>query len=235
MAATIETIDNLHGPAGPLEALLNVGKADATYAAVVCHPHPPSGGTMHTKVVYQAMKAFSHFGLPVLRFNFRGTGRSGGVHSGGPGEIEDVRAAIDWLEQTFQLPILLAGFSFGANIGFQAACGDRRVKGMVGLGMPLVAGGRSYHYDFLRDCSAPKLFLTGSEDPFAPRQSMEQIFANAPEPKEMHWIDGAEHFFAGVAGSPAPKLAEMQLAMRQWLGARFFLEVPAQPVAFRPA
>ncbi len=177
---------------------------------------------MHTKVVYQAMKAFSHFGLPVLRFNFRGTGRSAGVHSGGPGEIEDVRSAIDWLDKTFQLPLLLAGFSFGANIGFQAACGDPRIQGLVGLGMPLSAGGRDYNYDFLHGCTAPKLFLTGSEDPFAPRELMEQTFKASPDPKEMHWIEGAEHFFAGVPGSHQPKLDRMQLAMRQWLEKRFF-------------
>lgn len=227
MAATIQTVEDLRGPAGPLEALLNVGRVDATHCAVVCHPHPPSGGTMHTKVVYQAMKAFSHFGLPVLRFNFRGTGLSAGVHSGGPGEIEDVRAAIDWLQHTFQLPVLLAGFSFGANIGFQAACGDARVVGLVGLGMPLEAGGRSYNYDFLHFCTAPKLFLTGAEDPFAPRAVMEWTFQQTPEPKDMQWIDGAEHFFAGVPGSPAPKLDRMQLAIRQWLSARYFPATPA--------
>lgn len=182
---------------------------------------------MHTKVVYQAMKAFSHFGIPVLRFNFRGTGLSAGVHSGGPGEIEDTRAAISWLQENFALPILLAGFSFGANIGFQAACGDPRVVGLVGLGMPLTAGGRSYSYDFLHGCKAPKLFLTGSADPFAPREIMEQTFHDAPDPKEMHWIDGAEHFFAGVPGSPKPKLDRMQLAMRQWLTQQFFPETPA--------
>ena len=228
MTATIQTVEDLYGPAGALEALLNVGRSDSAYTAVVCHPHPPSGGTMHTKVVYQAMKAFSHFGVPVLRFNFRGTGRSAGVHSGGPGEIEDTRAAIDWLNRTFQVPILLAGFSFGANIGFQAACGDSRVKGLVGLGMPLQAGGRSYSYDFLSGCMAPKLFLTGAADPFAPRAIMESMFAAAPEPKEMHWIDGAEHFFAGIPGSPQPKLDRLQMAMRRWLGERYFPGLSAE-------
>jgi alpha/beta superfamily hydrolase len=181
---------------------------------------------MHTKVVYQAAKAFSHFGLPVLRFNFRSAGRSEGVHTNGPGEIEDVRAALDWLDREFKLPILLAGFSFGSNIGFQAACGDPRVKGLVGLGMPLQAGGRSYSYEFLANCTAPKLFLTGAEDPFAPRSQMEQFFATAPDPKEMHWIEGAEHFFAGVPGSPQPKLDRMQLAMRTWLSKTFFPDTP---------
>ena len=224
---TIQTVDDLFGPAGRLEALLNVGRTDAAYAAIVCHPHPPSGGTMHTRVVYQAMKALGHFGVPVLRFNFRGTGLSEGVYSNGPGEIMDVRAALDWLEREFHLPILLAGFSFGANIAFRAGCGDPRIHGMIGLGMPLEAGGRRYSYEFLHKCTAPKLFLTGAEDPFAPRSVMETIFAGAPEPKEMHWIEGAEHFFMGVPSSPQPKLDRMQLALRQWLSATFFPETPA--------
>ncbi|WP_334239778.1 alpha/beta hydrolase [Terriglobus sp. ADX1] len=222
MAGTIQTVETLRGPAGRLEALLNVGAADAAYSAVVCHPHPPSGGTMHTKVVYHAAKAFSHFGVPVLRFNFRGTGLSEGTHDHGPGEIADVKAALDWLQHEFGLPILLAGFSFGANIGFRAACGDERVKGLVGLGMPLSAGGRSYSYEFMKRCTQPKLLLTGSEDPFAPRAVMEQVFREAPGETEMQWIDGAEHFFAGVPGSPAMKLDQMRLVMQDWLGRKFF-------------
>ena len=222
MASTIQTIETLRGPAGRLEALLNVGATDAIYSALVCHPHPPSGGTMHTKVVFQAAKALNHFGVPVLRFNFRGTGRSEGVHDGGHGEIEDVRAAIDWLHHEFGLPILLAGFSFGANIGFRAGCGDPRVNGLIGLGMPLEAGGRSYSYEFLKDCTQPKLLLTGSQDPFAPRAVMERWFKDAPGETTMQWIDGAEHFFAGVPGSPEMKLDRLQLAIREWLHARFF-------------
>ena len=178
---------------------------------------------MHTKVVFHAMKAFAHFGLPVLRFNFRGTGLSEGTYTNGPGEIEDVQAAIDWLDTTFGLPVLLAGFSFGANIGFRAGCGDARVKALVGLGMPLAAGGRHYAYEFLSGCTQPKLFLTGTEDPFAPRATMEAVFRQAPNPKAMRWIDGAEHFFMGVAGSPEPKLLPMQLAMREWLATELSL------------
>ena len=227
MAGSIQTVDDLRGSAGHLEALLNVGDANAAYAALICHPHPPSGGTMHTRVVYQTMKAFGHFGVPVLRFNFRGTGLSEGAYTNGPGEIEDAQAAMDWLHSNFGLPILLAGFSFGANIGFRAGCGDARVHGLIGLGMPLQAGGRSYSYEFLHRCTAPKLFVTGAEDPFAPRPMMERIFAEAPEPKEMHWIDGAEHFFMGVPESPQPKLDRMQLAVRHWLATRFFPGISA--------
>ncbi len=221
----IRTINDLRGPAGRLEALLNEGVTSARYCALVCHPHPPSGGTMHTKVVFQAMKAFAHFGLPVLRFNFRGVGLSAGEYTNGPGEIEDVRAAIDWLSTNFQLPVLLAGFSFGANIGFRAGCGDPRIAALIGLGMPLAAGGRHYTYEFLTDCTQPKLFLTGSDDPFAPRSTMEALFQQTPKPKFMHWIEGAEHFFMGVPASPKPKLAEMQRTLRDWLETELQLTV----------
>ena len=230
----IRTVDNLQGPAGRLEALLNEGAANAPYAALVCHPHPPSGGTMHTKVVFHATKAFMHFGLPVLRFNFRGVGLSAGTYTNGPGEIDDVKAAIDWLSSTLDLPILLAGFSFGANIGFRAGCGDSRVAALIGLGMPLAAGGRHYTYDFLANCMQPKLFLTGSDDPFAPRDTMEALFRNSPEPKQMTWIAGAEHFFMGVPTSPTPKLQAMQSALRTWLQNELSLQ-PMQPDVGRTA
>src|SRR6201996_1642296 len=116
----VKTVEDLRGPAGRLEAILNTGREDALYAAVVAHPHPLGGGTMHNKVVYHAAKAFSSFGLPVLRFNFRGTGLSEGAHDDGRGEVEDVRSAVDWLEHEYGLPILFAGFSFGSNVGLRA-------------------------------------------------------------------------------------------------------------------
>lgn len=178
---------------------------------------------MHTKVVFHTMKAFAHFGLPVLRFNFRGTGLSKGTYDDGRGEVDDVRAAIEWLHRHFGLPILLAGFSFGANVGWRAGCGDPRVAGLLGLGMPLAAGGRSYSYEFLASCTQTKLLLIGAQDPFAPRPLMEYIFAEAPEPKHLQWIEGAEHFFMGVPGSPASKLDSMGIALRVWLQTHFFL------------
>ena len=119
----------LNGPAGRLEAILNRGSADARYAAVVCHPHPMFGGTMHNKVVFHAMKALNHFGFPVLRFNFRGAGLSEGVHAEGDGERDDVRAALDWLAKEYRLPIIFAGFSFGAAVGMRVACPDRAREG----------------------------------------------------------------------------------------------------------
>ncbi len=225
-ASQIRSIDDLHGPAGRLEALLNTGRDDAPYAALVCHPHPAGGGTMHNKVVYHAMKAFSSFGLPVLRFNFRGTGLSDGEHDNGHGERRDVLAALGWLEHNFNRPILFAGFSFGSQVGMRACCGDPRVKGLVGLGLPVHAAGRDYEYSFLVGCSAPKLFISGDHDEFGPREVLANVWESAPEPKRLVWIGGADHFFQGTPASPSPKLAEMQLEMRLWLQDTFALTGP---------
>ncbi len=222
----VQSVDDLRGPAGKLEALLNTGSSDALYAAIVAHPHPPSGGTMHTKAVYHAAKAFSHFGLPVLRFNFRSAGLSEGAHDEGRGEVDDVRAGLDWLDRQFGLPILFAGFSFGSNVGLRACCGDARVRGLVGLGLPVRAAGRDYTYGFLPNCGAPKLFVSGDHDEFSPRGVLESVMVAAPEPKRIVWIEGADHFFAGIAGSPGSKLEPMQLAVRQWVGDTFGLAPP---------
>jgi alpha/beta superfamily hydrolase len=203
----------LDGPVGRLEALLNQGKPDATHAAMVCHPHPLFGGTVHNKVVYHAMKTLHSFGFPVLRFNFRGAGLSEGKHDQGRGEVEDVRAGLDWLEKEFCLSIIFCGFSFGAATGLRAVCGDPRVAGLVSLGTPVAVEGRVYTYDFLRKCAMPKLFLSGSRDQYSPRAGLEEIVTIAPEPKELVIVEGADHFFEG-------HLPEMQSAIRDWT-ARF--------------
>jgi uncharacterized protein len=225
----VRSIDDLHGPAGRLEAVLNTGRDDAPYAALVCHPHPPSGGTLHNKVVYRAMKALSGFGLPVLRFNFRGVGLSEGVHDHGHGEQDDVRAALDWLDRNLRKPILFAGFSFGSNVGMRACCGDSRVKGLIGLGLPVRAENRNYTYGFLPKCLGPKLFICGDHDQFAPREALEEVLSTAPEPRQMVWIEGADHFFQGISSSPGSKLERMQQAMRSWLTESFpALDSPEQ-------
>jgi alpha/beta superfamily hydrolase len=227
-ASQIRTIDDLYGPAGRLEALLNTGRRDAPYSALVCHPNPIAGGTMHNKVVYHAMKAFASFGLPVLRFNFRGVGLSGGAFDDGHGEQHDVRAALSWLEHNFEnRPILFAGFSFGSYVGLRACCGDVRVKGTIGLGLPVRAAGRDYKYGFLPKCIAPKLFISGDHDEFAPREVLDAVFSRAPEPKRLVWIEGADHFFQGTAKSPGPKLDRMQAEMRAWLADTFALQAIA--------
>ena len=140
----------LSGPTGRLEALLNAGSENATHAALVCHPHPLYGGTLHNKVVFHAMKALNSFGFPVLRFNFRGAGLSQGEHDHGLGEVDDVRAALDWLDGEFHLPIIFAGFSFGAAVGLRAACADPRTKSVIALGLPVAPlDDRSSDFGFL--------------------------------------------------------------------------------------
>ena len=220
----VKAVEDLRGPAGRLEAILNTGSENALYAAVVAHPHPLGGGTMHNKVVYHATKAFSSFGLPVLRFNFRGTGLSEGVHDEGRGEVDDVRAALDWMVDRYRLPILFAGFSFGSNVGFRACCGDARVHGLVGLGLPVRAEGRDYTYRFLPACGAvPKLFISGDHDEYGPKDALESVLVSAPEPKRVIWVEGADHFFAGIAQSPASKLGTMNAGIRLWLAEEFGL------------
>jgi alpha/beta superfamily hydrolase len=205
----------LQGPAGRLEALLNQGQPNAAYAALVCHPHPLFGGTMHNKVVYHAMKTLHSFGFPVLRFNFRGAGLSDGEHDRGRGEVDDVRAALDWLDGEFRLPIIFCGFSFGAATGLRAACPDNRVSGSISLGTPITVEERGYSYPFLRECAKPKLFISGSRDQYSPPAGLKELLETASDPKDLIVVEGADHFFEG-------HLAEMQEAIRDWL-IRFFM------------
>jgi alpha/beta superfamily hydrolase len=207
---------SLTGPAGRLEGLLNSGAPDAGYAALVCHPNPAYGGTMHHKVVYRAMKVMNNpewgLGWPVLRFNFRGTGLSEGAHDG-KAEVEDVVAALDWLTGEFQRPIVLGGFSFGAAMALWAACGllnTRNVRAIFALGLPARASGREYHYRFLHDASIPKLFLSGDSDAFGPVEQLREIVSAASEPKRLVLIPGADHFFTD-------HLEPMQQSLASWI------------------
>jgi len=200
----------LPGPAGLLEALLNGGSPNATHAAVVCHPHPLYGGTLHNKVVFHTMKALNSFGFPVLRFNFRGTGLSEGEHASGLGEVEDVRAALDWLENEFTLPVLFAGFSFGATVGLRAAFADDRVRALIALGLPAVeVEGRVYDFEFLRTCTKPKLFVSGSRDQFGPAGKLEALVETFADPKRLVRIEAGDHFFEG-------RLRELRMAIKEW-------------------
>ena len=201
----------LDGPAGRLEALLNAGAADATHAALVCHPHPSFGGTLHNKVVFHTMKALHSFGFSVLRFNFRSAGLSQGEHDHGQGEVDDVRTALDWLNKEFHLPLIFAGFSFGAAVGLQAACPDPRVKAAIALGIPVAAiDNRSYDFGFLRTCSKPKLFISGDRDQFGPQALLHQLVTSAPEPRKLEIIEGADHFFEG-------RLRELRGEIESWV------------------
>ncbi len=162
------------------------------------------------------MKALNSFGFPVLRFNFRGTGLSQGEHDHGEGEVDDVRTALDWLDNEYHLPLLFAGFSFGAVVGLRAACPDMRVRAVIGVGTPVapVTSGteepRAYTFDFMRDCTNPKLFVSGARDQFGPRAKLEALVASVPEPKKLVVIEGADHFFEG-------RLRELREAIEGWV------------------
>ena len=213
----VRPVENLRGPAGRLEAVLNLGYApDPPAAVLLCHPHPLHGGTLHNKVVYHAMKALTALGLPVLRFNFRGAGASTGAHDHGHGEQDDVRAGLDWLRAEFGLPMLAAGFSFGAHMALRAGCPDPRVRALASLGTPVRAADREYGYNFLRDCAKPKLFLSGDLDPFGPIAALEAALAPLPEPKRIAFVPGAEHFFQG-------HLPAMQAVLSEWTRQQFFV------------
>jgi len=200
----------LEGPAGRLEAILWKPAAQARMAALVCHPHPLFGGTMHNKVVYQAAKSLDALGLPVLRFNFRGAGMSGGTHDRGRGEQGDVKAALDFLAGEFPgVPLLTAGFSFGCWVGSRVACADERVEELIALGTPV----NSTDFSYLRHCEKPKLFVHGANDQFGKIGKVEALVESLPGENRLVVVAGAEHFFAG-------KLDQVDAAIRGWLRER---------------
>ena len=182
------------GPAGRLEAILREPEPPVRRAAIVCHPHPLFGGTMHNKVVFRIARAFQSAGFAVLRFNFRGTGRSEGTHDEGRGEQDDLRAAIRFIEQKFAgAELWLAGFSFGSMVMLRATCNDPRVRAMVAAGAPVT----KYDFSHLVHCGLPKLFVQGALDEFGPPTELSRFVDRLDEPKQLTIIAGADHFFAG--------------------------------------
>ena len=198
----------LNSPAGPLEALLwTTASKNPARTALVCHPHPLFGGTLHNKVVFQTAKTLHSHGYPVLRFNIRGAGQSAGTHDKGRGEAEDVRAAIDYLAQEFPAtPIILAGFSFGAWVGLKVGCEDARVQELIGLGIPANDSDLSY----LKNCSKPKLIIQGAKDQFGAKDRVESLFKEMPDPKQLVFIPEADHFFTN-------KLDQISAAISNWV------------------
>lgn len=201
----------LAGPAGRLEAILwSPSEGAARIAAVVCHPHPLFGGTMHNKVVYQAAKALDALGLPVLRFNFRGAGTSEGKHDRGEGERGDVRAALDFLASEYpDIPLLLAGFSFGCWVGLRAGCEDARVNSLIGLGAPV----NNADFSYLKECGKPKLFVHGRKDQFGDAEKLRSLVNSLPGENKLVVVENADHFFAG-------KLNELHAAITGWMQER---------------
>jgi alpha/beta superfamily hydrolase len=178
---------------GQLEAILKE-RPDPFAAVVVCHPHPQGGGTMHNNVVYRVAKALADAGATVLRFNFRGVGRSSGSYGGGIDEEEDARAALDFLEQRVPgVPLWMAGFSFGARVGLTVGAGDARVQKLFGVGLAL----KMFDYRIFGGSPKPKAIIQAANDEYAGRAEIEAAFAEMAEPKRLYIVDNATHLFPG--------------------------------------
>ncbi len=192
------------GPAGELEGLVNEHSGqDARLAVLVCHPHPLYGGTLHNKVVHRAAATFHELGAAVLRFNFRGVGRSAGTFDDGEGELEDARAAFSWLERRHpHARTWLCGFSFGAWVAARLGAADAAVERVVLLAPPVTRPG----FDGLRTAHVPKLAVQGTADTVCPPADLEREFPTWAEPKRLVWVEGASHFFDRQLGDLAAAL-----------------------------
>ena len=182
------------GPAGSLEALLDLPEDTPRAVAVFGHPHPLHGGTMHTKALYQAAKAMPRIGVAALRINFRGVGRSAGTFDAGPGEMDDFRSAVSFAAGRFpDLPIWAAGMSFGSWIAMTAGAEDPRVSLLLGIAPPV----DRYDFDVLRTCTLPKFIIHGESDELISIKEIRKFYAQLPEPKELVTIEDANHLFDG--------------------------------------
>ncbi len=191
------------GPAGPLEALLDVpaAAADGTRvpiraAVVFAHPHPSFGGTMHTRAVYHGAKGLVRAGCAVLRFNFRGVGSSAGAFDEGRGEVDDFRAALNEMHERYpDAPLWAAGFSFGSWIALETGATDPRVSALIAIAPPVTREG--YDFSHTLESTKPKFFVQGELDELCPVKDLRAFYARCHEPKEMVVIDGASHLFDG--------------------------------------
>jgi len=189
-------IHDLRGPAGRLEAIIDEPSKPPRAAVVFAHPLPTHGGTMHTKAVFQGAKGLVRAGCAVLRFNFRGVGRSEGTFDQGAGEVEDFRAALDYMAAKYPgLPLWAAGFSFGAWIALETGATDDRVTVLIGIAPPVSRS--DYDFSNTRRSTKPKFFVQGEADEICPIQDMWKFYGELPEPKELVVVDGADHLFDG--------------------------------------
>ena len=217
-----ETFD-FRGPAGRLEAILILPETTPVAGAVVCHAHPLHGGMMHFRVVFRAAKALQSAGLAVLRFNFRGVGRSEGAHDHGAGEQEDVRAALFELQDRFPgLPLVLGGFSFGSVVALRVAARDPRVRAAFALGLPVRMAGHlpgTSSFSMAEDratlasIARPRLFVQGEHDEFGPGETLRAFVEPLPPPREIVVVPGTGHFFDG-------QLDALQGAIADWAEGR---------------
>jgi uncharacterized protein len=185
----------LAGPAGRLEALLEEPEHEAPVeAALVCHPHPQHGGTMHNKVVYRLARGLRRTGCVVLRFNYRGVNLSEGEYAHELGETDDARVALRELRGRYpELPVMAAGFSFGARVTLRLAAQEPAIGRVIAAGFPTRIADRS----FLGDVRVPKYFVHSTHDQYGPRADFEQFYESVAEPKHLDWVGASDHFFAG--------------------------------------
>ena len=183
----------LPGPAGRLEALLEEPETEEpAKAALVCHPHPKGGGTMHNKVVYRIARGLRRTGCVVLRFNYRGVNLSEGAYDAGPGETEDARFALTTLRSRYPaLPLVLAGFSFGSRIALRLASEETDIERVIAAGFPTTIPEHSY----VDNVKIPKYFVQSTQDAFGPREQFTAFYDALPEPKHLDWVQAADHFF----------------------------------------
>ena len=181
---------DVHSSAGRLEALYRELQ-DPAGVAVVCHPHPLGGGTLHNKVVFRAARGLESANVATLRFNFRGAGASQGTHDAGEGEQGDVQAAIDWIVKKHPgKKLLVGGFSFGAWVSSRVACELPYVDGIFLIGTPV----NKYDFRFLRNCERPILFLQGTQDEFGDAAKLEKLVPQVRNAESVV-VTGADHFF----------------------------------------
>ena len=195
-------------PHGRLEAILKEPRdGSRAGAALVLHPHPLFGGTMHNKVVFRAAAALNDAGLVSLRLNFRGVGQSTGEHDEGRGEREDVRAGLDYLAANYaQSEITLCGFSFGARVGLEVGVADERVARLISIGTPV----DKYDFNFLERCRKPILFVQGEVDEYGDVDRLRELVAKINAPVQLRVIKGAGHFFDD-------QLEEFKAAITEWV------------------
>jgi uncharacterized protein len=206
-------VNDLKGPAGRLEALLDGPDTEGPVRAAVvfAHPHPQFGGTMHTKTVFQGAKALARIGCAVLRFNFRGVA-SEGAFDRGEGEKEDFRAALDYMEAHYPgAKIWAAGFSFGSWVALEVGAVDPRVSALIGIAPPVMTSVSGHDYDFTNTSAStkPKFFVQGEADEVCPVEGMWKFYGSLEEPKELVVIDGADHLFEGKTGEVGEALEDL--------------------------
>ncbi len=201
-----DVVREIPGSAGPLEALINTPAGAPRAVVVFGHPLPIEGGTMHTKVVFQSAKALARIGCAVLRFNFRGGGRSAGEWDEGRGDRDDFRAAIDYAAKRYPgTEIWAAGFSFGSHIAMTVGAEDDRICTLIGIAPPV----NKYDFSVAAASPKPKFVVHGIEDELIPLKAVRELYARMADPKELIEIDRANHLFDGQAAEVGEALEDL--------------------------